>query len=91
MKTSTGNIQGRAIMFEEYAAAIKEEQIVSRSEMAEKFEVSYTTAAYHLDRAVMEGALVRQHGYASENQPGWVYMLPETLEQMKRQQLGLGI
>lgn len=74
-------VEIRGITFEQYIDAIGAGEVVSRRQMAERMHVSYTTAQYHLDRAVAEGHLVRQHGYIGR-QPGWVYARPETLPEL---------
>lgn len=50
---------------------------VTRLQASEAFGVAKSTATYHLERAVMEGLLVRFHAYADGNQTGWGYMSAE--------------
>lgn len=68
----------RGITFEKYAAVVRSGEILTRAEIAERMCVSYSTATYHLDRAVRVGLLNRQYGYIS-NQPGWLYAQPDTM------------
>lgn len=70
----------RAARFLEYAAAVGEGEIVSRRQMAERMGASYGAALYNLERAVSEGALNKQYGFASSQQPGWLYALPGTFQ-----------
>lgn len=72
----------RAVRFFAYVDKIKPGELVTRKDMEIRMEAAYSTATYNLDRAVSEGWLNRQWGYASENQPGWLYGLPETLPRL---------
>lgn len=72
----------RAARFLEFAAEIGEGEIVSRSQMARRLKVSYGSALYNLERAVTEGVLRKQYGFASSNQPGWLYAHPETFQRL---------
>jgi response regulator of citrate/malate metabolism len=72
----------RGITYERYVDAIGQGEIVSRSMMAERMGVSYTTAQYHLDRAVQEGELNRAYGYIGR-QPGWVYAHASDMPRLK--------
>lgn len=71
----------RGLKYIEYAQAIEQGAIVTRQECAEHFGVSYSTARFHLDRAVEAGLLHKQYGFISE-QPGWLYALPETMPRL---------
>jgi len=73
----------RGITFEQYVALFGVGEILSRSDVAKRKGVSYSNAAYHLERAVAHGMLHKQHGYASDNQPGWVYGLPQTMPSLE--------
>ena len=57
---------------------------ITRSEAADLMGVSKTTATYHLERAVIEGALERFYAWAKANQTGWAYRRPGS-------QKGMGI
>lgn len=71
----------RGVTYEEYARAVGEGECYSRTMMAVKMGVSYTTAQYHLERAVAEGLLNKAYGYIGR-QPGWVYALPEDMPRL---------
>lgn len=73
----------RGVTHERYVNAIGEGAIVSRRDVANLMGVSYTTALYHLERAVKRGLLNKRFGYASDNQPGWVYALPATMPRLE--------
>lgn len=71
-------VGSRAARYIEYADAVGEGEIVSRSQMARRMNSSYGAALYNLERAVSEGLLKKAYGFASQRQPGWVYALPGT-------------
>lgn len=48
----------------------------TRSQAAEHFAVSKSTATYHLERAVSEGYLERFYSWTDEYQTGWAYRKP---------------
>jgi len=73
----------RGIKFEEYVGQVGQGEIVTRKEMAARMCVCYSTAMYHLDRAVAAGLLNRQYGFASDSQPGWLYALPSTMPRLE--------
>lgn len=72
----------RAITYERYVRAIGQGEIVSRAEMAARMKVAYTTALYHLEKAVQSGLLNRQYGYIGR-QPGWIYAHPDTMPRLE--------
>lgn len=80
-----GHQQGpkQGIKFEEYARAIGQGDIATRNDMAQMMGVCYSTAAYHLDRAVSAGLLNRQWGYVNDFQPGWLYARPATMPRLE--------
>lgn len=45
----------------------------TRSQAAEHFKVSKSTATYHLERGVTEGMLERFYSWTDEFQTGWAY------------------
>lgn len=45
----------------------------TRSEAADNFGVSKTTAAYHLERGIAEGYLERFYSWCKGQQTGWAY------------------
>lgn len=73
----------RSITFHKYVSAIGKGEIVGRQDMADQFGVSYSTATYHLEKAVAEGLLNKQYGYLGGNQPGWLYALPATMPRLE--------
>lgn len=72
----------RALRYLDYVDQIGKGEIVTRKDMAEKMGCSYSAAMYNLERAVANGALNKQYGYATENQPGWLYALPATMPRL---------
>jgi len=68
----------RGITYEQYPSLFAKGEILSRRQVAERAGRRYSTALYHLERAVSAGLLIRVYGYIG-TQPGWVYALPETL------------
>lgn len=84
MEIIDGEIVGsRAARFFDYVRAIGKGEVVSRAMMAERMGCAYSTAHYNLERAVMEGYLNKAYGFASAQQPGWIYALPETMPRME--------
>ena len=69
--------QPQAIRYMDYADRVGVGAFVSRASMAALFDVAYSTATYHLEKAVSEGLLKKVVGYIG-NQTGWLYCLPET-------------
>lgn len=68
----------------EYVVAVGQGEIVTRTDMAQRMGVHYSTAMYHLDRAVSEGALHRAICVSNRgNQSCWGYALPETMLQLE--------
>lgn len=76
-------IQSRAARFLDYCDAIGAGEVVNRAQMAERMGVTYSTARYNLERAVSEGALNKQYGFATDHQPGYIYALPETMPRLE--------
>lgn len=62
----------QAQIFREYAEWVGQGS-ATRLDAAMHFGVCKSTAAYHLDRAVREGLLVRVYDWCDQNQTGWVY------------------
>ena len=75
-------VGGRAVRYFDYVNAIGQGELVTRSDMALRMGASYSAVMYNLERAVLEGALNKAYGYATENQPGWLYALPETMPRL---------
>lgn len=71
---------GAVYMF--YTGAIGEGEVVSRSDMAKRMGVHYSTAMYHLERAVKAGELNKAVVWVG-NQTGWGYALPATMPRLK--------
>lgn len=71
----------RGITYELYAEALEQGEQASREDIAFLMGVSYSTATYHLERAVRAGLLNKQYGYISK-QPGWLYALPSTMPRL---------
>jgi len=71
-----------ALTYNAWVDAIGQGEIVSRAQMAERMEASYSTANFHLERAVAAGLLNKQWGYIGK-QSGWVYGSPETLPRLE--------
>ena len=69
----------RGLKFYEYVQAFGVGEWLTRADLARAFEVHYTTAEYHLDRAVGERLLKRCLGWIGDK-PGYLYALPETKE-----------
>lgn len=67
----------RGLKHIEYASAIGVGEWLARSDLAQKFGVHYTTAEYHLERAVNQGLLKRCLGWI-DNKPGYLYARIET-------------
>lgn len=67
----------RSFKYLEYASVIGVGVFQSRADFAEFFNVSYSTAKFHLEKAVALGQLVKVWGVINE-QSGWLYCLPET-------------
>lgn len=78
---TTGESITRAAKFLDYVDRVGRGEIVSRGDMQERMGVAYSTALYHLERAVSEGYLHKQHGFI-DRQPGWLYALPETMPKL---------
>lgn len=79
-----GEIVGsRAARYLDYVDQIGQGEIVTRKQMAIRMNCSYSSAQYNLERAVLEKELNKQYGFASENQPGWLYALPSTMPRME--------
>lgn len=78
-KTNSAPLRG--IRYEEYASLVGQGAILARKDFADAMGVSYTTAVYHVERAVNAGLLNKQYGYISK-QPGWLYARPETLPRL---------
>lgn len=57
-------------------------EVLSRVDVAERMGVHYTTARYHLERAVKNDVLHKQVVWIG-NQTGWGYALPETMPKLK--------
>jgi len=74
-------VKMRGIKYIEYANALGQGEILSRDDFAELMGASYSTATYHLERAVMAGLLNKQYGFIS-HQPGWLYALPSTMPRL---------
>lgn len=80
MEVKNGKIIGsRAARFLDYVDAIGAGEFVSRLDMAQKMGCCRSTATYNLERAWTEGYLNKVYGYASTDQPGWIYALKETM------------
>lgn len=75
-------VQPGAAVYMLYVDAIGVGEVLSRAEMATRMGVHYSTAKYHLERAVKEGVLHKQVVWVG-NQTGWGYGLPETLPKLK--------
>lgn len=72
----------RAMVYQHYPQHFGVGEVLSRRMVAERVGCSYSNAAYHLERAVSNGLLNKQYGFAQANQPGWVYALPETMPRL---------
>jgi hypothetical protein len=84
MNIIDGEIVGsRAARFLDYVSAIGEGELVTRQDMSSRMDCHYQTARYHLERAVLEGYLNKVYGYVRENQPGWLYALPDTMPKLE--------
>lgn len=70
----------RSIRYIDYVSAIGAGELVSRADMAERMNCSYSTAMYNLDVAVRLGWLKRTWCFLDHNMPGWAYGLPETID-----------
>lgn len=70
-----------AAVYMEYADKVGQGEIVSRADMAERMGVGYSTAKYHLDRAVNAGLLNRAVVWIGR-QTGWGYAQPETMPRL---------
>jgi hypothetical protein len=70
-----------AVVYLEWADNIREGELVSRKQMAERMGAHYSTAMYHLERGVAEGVLDRQVGWVGR-QTGWVYGHAETMPRL---------
>ena len=66
----------RAITYHDYVAAIGQGEAVSRQDMAKRMQVTYSTALYHLERAVSARELYKAYGFI-DRQPGWLYCKPQ--------------
>lgn len=64
-------------VLDDYIRAIPPGQYVTRRQMQALFNVQYTTARFHLERAVRRGLLVKLPGYIGK-QSGWLYSHPDT-------------
>lgn len=73
----------RAITYLEYPHYFQDGVILSRRQVADRVGRSYSTAVYHLERAVSAGLLNKAWGFATTQQPGWVYALPETMPRLE--------
>lgn len=73
----------RGVRMFDYVRATGKGTLQSRRDYAEFFGVSYSTALYHLERAVNEGYLNKQIGWVTDRQSGWLYGLPETLPRLE--------
>lgn len=71
------NEGSRGITYEDYPTLFGEGELLSRKEVAERAGKHYSTAMYHLERAVHMGLLDRVYCYVGV-QPGWGYCLPGT-------------
>jgi hypothetical protein len=71
----------RGITFHLYAAKVGKGEVWSRYDFAETFNVSYSTALYHVERAVSAGILNKAYGFIN-HQPGWLYALPATMQRL---------
>lgn len=60
----------------------------TRDECAYHFGVHKTTATYHLERAVAEGALIRFYTWARNGQTGWAYKVPSRHEMFDEYEMG---
>lgn len=65
----------------EYVDSFEHGDIKTRREVAQEFGVGWSTARYHLDRAVEAGFLNRQFGWTGK-QTGWLYGLPCTIPKL---------
>lgn len=84
MKVIDGELVGsRALKFLDYVDKVGQGDIVSRRDMCARMQAPYSTVVYNLERAVSEGYLNKQYGFASADQPGWLYALPGTMPNMK--------
>jgi hypothetical protein len=68
----------RGLKFHHYAQKIPQGELWSRADFARVFGVHYTTAQYHVERAVEQGLLNRCLGWI-EDKPGYLYAKPETM------------
>ena len=76
--TYTLEITGpRGITHEEYPKYFQKGELLSRREVADRVGRHYSTAMYHLERAVSAGLLDKVYCYI-DVQPGGAYCLPGT-------------
>jgi hypothetical protein len=54
---------------------------LTRADLATHFGVGGSTARYHLERAVLAGALNKVFGWLG-GQSGWIYALPGTMPRL---------
>lgn len=69
----------RAARYLDYVDAIKVGELVTRQDMIDRMQSSYSAVMYNLERAVTEKALHKVYGFADTYQPCWLYALPETM------------
>lgn len=67
----------RGITYTEYPKLFGAGELLSREQVAGRVGRHYSTAMYHLERAVSAGLLDKVYCYIGE-QPGWGYCLPGT-------------
>lgn len=72
----------RGITYQAYPLLFKRGDVLSRADVADRVGRSYTTAMYHLERAVSAGMLHKVYGMIGV-QPGWLYALPETMPRLE--------
>lgn len=80
----------RSIRYIDYVVAIGAGELVSREEMASRMGCSYSTALYNLDVAIRVGALKRVWCFLDEGMPGWAYGLPQTVDDLYKNEGGNG-
>lgn len=78
------NIRSQASVWEQVAEYVTANpQGVGRLQVAEHFAIAKGTAAYHLNKGVERGKLIKLYTWVTQNSRGWVYYNPRYFDELQ--------